>query len=61
MAAVMKYYIAPHIPKQMKEERSLMINSCKALFWAKDALERDHVFFCMLLIAYAHPNGGLFR
>ena len=61
MAAVMKYYIGPCFPKQMKQERSLMINCFKALFWAQDPSERDHILFGMLILAYSHPDGRLFR
>ena len=61
MAAVMKYYIAPCMPKEMKQERCLMINSFKALFWAQNPLERDEILFSMLILAYSHPDGNLFR
>ena len=38
-----------------------MINSFKALFWAQDPLERDEILFSMLILAYSHPDGNLFR
>ena len=57
----MKYYIGPCFPKQMKQERSLMINCFKALFWAQDPSERDHILFGILILAYSHPDGRLFR
>ena len=61
MAAVSKYYVGPCIPKQMKADRIFMINCFKALFWAKDAAERDIILFSMLTLAYAHPNGRVFK
>ena len=61
MAAVVKYYVGPCIPKSMKQDRIFMVNCFRALFWAKDAVERDLILFSMLVLAYAHPDGGLFR
>ena len=61
MAAVMKYYIGPSIPKNKKAERSLWINSFKCLFWAKDSLETDMILFTMLVMAYSHPMGKLYK
>ena len=60
MAAVVKYYVGPCFPKHMKQERFFMINCFKALFWSKD-VERDLILFSMLVLGYAHPDGGVFR
>ena len=57
MAAVVKYYVGPCIPKSMKQDRVFMVNCFRALFWAKDAVERDLILFSMLVLAYAHPDG----
>ena len=61
MAAVVKYYVGPCFPKHMKQDRIFMINCFKAVFWSKNEVERDLIFFSMLILAYAHPHGGLFR
>ena len=38
-----------------------MINCFKSLFWAKNEVERDQILLSMLVLAYAHPDGSLFR
>ena len=61
MAAVVKYYVGPCIPKTMKKDRVFMINCFKSLFWAKNEVERDQILFSMLVLGYAHPDGSVFR
>ena len=61
MAAVSKYYVSPFVSKNKKSERSFLFNCYKVLFWAKDAVERDLILFSMLILAYSHPEGVLFR
>ena len=61
MAAVIKYYVGPSIPKHMISERSFMVDCFNALFWAEDEVERDLILFAMLVLSYAHPESGLFK
>ena len=61
MAGIMRNVINPFAKKDMKKEKNFLINCYKALFLAVDAIERDIILFSMLVLAYAHPEGSLYK